>query len=902
MFDIDEITDILLNNGTWLTNHTTASKKKGFSETFSVFAVADTETSYLEGDNLKAALPDFDTIVKSLTYRNKTTTLDFLAWSYQQGIALFDSKTGKQLIYEETRTMLDFCQNFWILSQALFNVSRILNTRAKKKNNNAKDKWGKIIVYFHNLKFDIMFFRKTLIRMWQAVSNGHEIKVDDFMTDNHAWLYFSIQNVEFRCSWRLTGSSLYEFTKEMNVQHRKSLGDNDYGVHYPDEVLPAKFNKYMKHDVVGLGEALCQFMKIENLNLNELPYTSTGFPRKYVMNLFKKDKMAMIKFKASQPDITEYKIWCGAYSGGMTQANQLYTSREVRRSDIKHRDFVSFYPSMMVTQLYPSGKGQLVPLPDDIIARADLLKTLVNNPNILLACKVHIYNYMIKDSVMPFLPAHRFLPINNDTIAKTYSHKVEYLYGVGELDTTTPELKMIYEYAQQHEGFIVIPQVIYQYTAERLPTPILDAVQHYFNLKSFYKDKVKKAEEQGQYEMLGELQALLQRNKAKLNGLYGMMVEQQVRNAISIDEFGEVVVKISDLTNDIQIAKALDKYYSSNNGKCLSYLHGVYITAWAKYYLFKFCDTIGWDNVLYVDTDSAFYISSEGVESKIEDLNQQCRQDAIRLGAYTDFETTDENGNTIIKRDYLHYFDLEAEEITCFKALNAKRYLYAFTNSKKHKRVLKLTAAGISGGIDSREHVKVDKIKVIENGVEIEKTHETYYSAYDYTREMELAGIEYGKHLDSNGEPIKLTEDDFDRAFNNFNNSYSDFHHMAEEMDKLLQILEEDEDFKPLLDIPTDGSNIKASEKLFKKTALQEIVPCIFTKCGGTTAKYCEFDTEDFIVNGHPIISEGGIALFETVKALREITSDTDAVDSDIIDDDVIQLIATYNQKEGKSL
>lgn len=769
------------------------------------FMVADTETSH----NCK---PD-----KACT--------DFKAWSYQQAQALFDIETGQLLEYNESRNIEEFIINF-------------LNFDFQLGKN------GHGIVFFHNFKFDFRFFRSMLIKVFH--NNYPNIRTDipysqgglyeDFMTDSKSWLYFRIHNLEFRCSWRLTGQSLYSFTKDMGVQHRKILGANDYGVHYPDEQLSKEYHDYMYNDVVGLGEAICQMCKLEGLTLNTLPYTATGFPRNDVKRKFRANKKLILEFRKSRPDPVEFRIWAKAYAGGHTQANEIYREKKITSllGNIKHRDFVSFYPSMIYTQLYPIGKGRLESIPtvdemlnDEVIRQReeDNLKKLAYSNDRMLFTRCLIINFSMKDGVMPFIPHSHVEKVNYYSDAVYYSHKLKEVHGAFIINTCTPELRMIYEYCNCDH---IIPLDLYTYKAGRMPKPILDTVMQYFKDKSDYKYQVKDAEKKHLPTLL-ELKAKLQRAKGKLNGIYGMLVEMIIKDMYTIKDDGSIETKVVDIYDLQNIKEALTNYYGSfkegiegscRNGKCLSYSHGVFVTAWAKYYLFLFCKTIGWENIIYCDTDSAFYKSTDEIEQRIQKLNDQLRKEAINTNAYTDVTLPD--GTT--KRCYLHYFDDEEEKITAFKVLNAKRYMYTtienINRDDDDNYHLSLTCAGISAGTNLVEDSKGN-------------------ANYTYTREMEISGYD---------KPTKLTKHNMMiDAYNNFKN----------------------------------GS-------------------FVFNQCGGTTAKYVSYKPTWENIDGHKVLTEGGIAILGCTKILRSI-EDYQYDESDIYDlrtDDLSEIAELYNLTE----
>lgn len=645
---------------------------------YSEFLCADIETSYIDGP----------------------TPADLKCWSYQQGLALFDLEDKTCLEYEETRNIQDF-----IKSIVKFN----------KKIEAEGEGIG--LIYIHNLAFDLRFFRQMIINAFPGADH------EDFLIDNKHWLFFRIASIEFRCSYKLTQMSLYMFTKEMHVQHKKLIGANDYGIHYSDEVLSKEFHDYMKNDVLGMGEAICEFFSIEGIDFASVPYTATGFVRNHTKSEFRKNKVEIENFEKSQPTAYEYRVQIGSYSGGQTQGNELYIGKKIK-GHIKHRDFVSFYPSIIYTQYFPYRKSEMVDIPDDFTAAQELLLDLINDDEMIFA-EVMIIDYAINKNVMPFLPYIRAIKLTEETSIETYSHKIKYVNGAITINCSLPELKMIIKYSKCR---YLIPLTIYKYEKRRMPEPILNTVKTFFFAKTENKHKVKSVTD----AMKIYFNALLMRAKAKLNAIYGELVEQQLRSEYKIDDDGLVSCTPFDFYDNNAVNLALSEYYKkAKTGKCFSYAQGCYITAWCRYWLYEFCNTIGWANVLYVDTDSAFYITNDEIENNIEKLNQSLRKVAIETDAFIEIDG---------KKDFLHWFDDENEDILEFKALNAKRYAYYYKD-KNGKEQFTVVSAGVPKGTDLYED---------EDG----------NAQYRFTREMELAGVDNIEDLMKN----------IDRAFDNFKN------------------------------------------------------------------------------------------------------------------------------------
>lgn len=660
-----------------------------------------------------------------------------IAYSYQQGFAVFNSLTDELIAYEETRDIVKLVDN-------IINLSAVV------------EKDSRFIIFVHKLSYDITFFRQTLInRMADFYNEKPDGIYEELLTGAIDWLSFRIKNIEFRCSYKLTQMSLYTFTKTMNIANRKLLGANDYGLHYSDEELPKEYNDYMYNDTVGLGQAICKLMKLEGLTLTTLPYTATGFVRKDIMKAFKSDITAITQAKRCRPNPAEFKLWTEALSGGLSQVNKRYKNKVVigdtKTAFIRHRDFVSHYPTVMLTKKFPMSKGirETFDIDESTYSNIDKLtdiankfKQLVYSDEYLIIATVDIYNYRSKQDSIRFLPPTDKIKkhISEDEYSTTYySNKIDSNEGVIRLTLSTPDLQCLYEYA---ESDMILPVNVYKYKMGRLPKQIIDTIKKYFTDKSIIKEKIKSAKRNNNEALLLELSATYSRAKVKLNSCAGMMMQKPMQDSyeLSIDGTQSEALKW-DLSTTEKINEILDSYYGTHNkrgqmdrGRCLSLLHAVFITAYGRQELLRACNAVGWENVIYVDTDSLFYKSTPEVEARLEELNKRYRQEAIDNEAFVTFKIDDET-----KTSYLSYLEDEYHTITIFKAISAKRYLYYCEETG-----LKLVCSSIMLGTDLVED---------ENG----------NANYSYTREMEICGFD---------KPREITLEDAKMAFIRFKKGF----------------------------------------------------------------------------------------------------------------------------------
>ena len=132
------------------------------------------------------------------------------------------------------------------------------------------------ITFIHNAAFEYQWLRGVF---------GYE-NIEAFYTESRKPLYFRYKNCEFRCTYRLTNSSLAAWGKKIGLPKLESL---DYGELYtPLSDLPDGALEYSERDIEIMYVGLKQYEK-EYGNVWAIPYTQTGEVRRDLKALYKKN-------------------------------------------------------------------------------------------------------------------------------------------------------------------------------------------------------------------------------------------------------------------------------------------------------------------------------------------------------------------------------------------------------------------------------------------------------------------------------------------------------------------------------------------------------------------------------------------------------------------------------------
>lgn len=524
-----------------------------------------------------------------------------------------------------------------------------------------KDLIPKIYIFIHNASYDLSY----LIPYFRELLEPHNLYEEEtgfyeampLIDDQNSFISYSQGPLEFRCSYRLSNQSLEKWGNTMHVEHPKRVGLYDYSkIIYQDSELNENEQEYDKIDVVSLKECLIAQMDFHGDDLTTLPLTSTGYPRRELReSCLSEPKYKTEIFERSKMDAAIYNAALHAYAGGYTHNNR-FLKDHIIRGDVRHRDFKSFYPSIMRVKMFPLGSWKKVY--KNNMGILEISTILKESPEYSTLTHLRIYSATLRSSkiTMPVLQVSKLvgkrintLDDNGRVICFTSEDGVEGFFDNCTLKLINTQYELEYETLE-----------CYKCKNYPLPHHITEVIDKYFKGKSDKKNLVKKLiKELGETHLKTiEAQRDLMLTKALLNAIYGVTATNPIRAEWTLNIENETQRTACGESKQ----KQLDYFYAGRNN-FLPYQIGVWVTAYAREELFEYIDVIGYENVIYCDTDSAFYISTPKIEAKIEELNALKRKTAPYVVL--------ENG----KKEYYDTFE-EETAIKEFKGLHSKCYGY----------------------------------------------------------------------------------------------------------------------------------------------------------------------------------------------------------------------------------
>lgn len=541
---------------------------------------------------------------------------------------------------------------------------------------NADDR---MVVYIHNASYDLSY----LIPYIQRDLPGYENKSG--IMDGKKIIVYQQSPFEFRCTYLLTGKSLEMWGKDFDVEHKKKIGMYDYNkIIFPDTPLSDQEQQYIENDVICMEECFAKQLEFTHDNVATIPLTSTGYVRRDLRTACNNDYYRNNYFNNSTLTAESYLYCLNSYAGGYTHNNRFKRST-VQEGPIGHRDFRSHYPSQIRCYPLPFGKAEIYydctkkyhrKRHGDIRIQQilDLHPRFYTISKILIT-KCELIN--INECSMPFLQRSKMFQLaENSRLICDNGRLLKMIRGsfVTYLDNYT--LQIISEqYKLEYEVIKV-----YRFKNKMCPDCIAGVIDQYFAGKTNYKMEVKRcAAEYGEGSLPwlnASIHMMLSKNR--LNAIYGCMATNPLKDDYMMDFREDPEKPINHkakFTTLEEIKEGLQVYYGKRNS-FLPYQVGCAVTSLARFELYQYIKCIGYDKVLYCDTDSIFYFKDPEVEQRIEALNEEKHKTAAFIVSASG------------ERIYYDVFEAEPD-VSHFKGLHSKCY-GVVENGR-----LKITIAGI---------------------------------------------------------------------------------------------------------------------------------------------------------------------------------------------------------------
>ena len=514
----------------------------------------------------------------------------------------------------------------------------------------------RLVIFSHNLNFEWQFFRR-FVRFKEG-----------FFKDERVPLKIVLEGgIEFRDSYALSNMTLAKFCEnEPGVIHYKLSGDDfDYlKLRLPSTVMSEYEISYCYNDVRGLCE--CIRSRMNEDTLAHMPMTSTGYVRRDARIAMKKNPNNRRLFEANALTPNLYIMCREAFRGGDTHANIRHADQLLH--DVDSYDIQSSYPACMMINKFPVA-------PFFKITPATFFNRDLSDYALLIQCRFTDIKY-VDTCGMPYIPLAKCSAITADKVID--NGRVLFASAL-EMILTDIDLDIILSEYDFNDFYI---KEVYAARYGYLSDEYKSVIMKYYRGKTELRGIPERIYEYG-------------KEKNKLNGCYGMMV-QQIDHDITIYNGHDYE------TTECNLEEMIKKYYKGKNN-FLSYQQGLFVTCHARKRLKDMQRIIGRDCV-YCDTDSIKCINDH--HEDFEKKNQELIKEAEGAGAYA----IDKDGVVQYMGIWTH--ETKKQKYDDFKTLGSKKYVVRMGEDYIS------TIAGVNKKAGSR-FFKEWGIDVFENGTRI---------------------------------------------------------------------------------------------------------------------------------------------------------------------------------------
>lgn len=462
------------------------------------------------------------------------------------------------------------------------------------------DKWRvtekrKLIIYVHNLGYEFTYLIQLLTLRWGDCKALY--------TKSHKPLTLEFSNgIEFRDSLKLFQKSLARATE--GCKHEKLKGDLDYTVYRtPDTPLDDKEFAYCVNDVLGLYEAIERMKKEHGFNAATLPLSNTALVKQEVNKTVNKDKgfdpiRKALTLTKSQTYLA-YKAMAGGDTHGVRwKAGYTFTH-------CNSYDFKSAHPSQQLLWKFPS--GQPIDLPEN--TPEEDMNGIIDN-GMGWVGQVAVSGLHIKDECPdPCISVSKC--INTEVITDSDNGRVLDTAGTLIFFCDSNDWQRIRD-GYEYEEMTALDSFAFR----------LSYLPDSFRMAIFEKFKIKET-------MKGSPEYMF--SKICVNTIYGATAQKQIRDEYTAD-IGETIdfeklgweKNLEDM-DDKEVEKA------QNKKNTFPFLWGLWTASLTRLKLWRLLKIVGWDKVIYWDTDSCKFEGAKipAVEEYNREIQEQCKKRGV---------------------------------------------------------------------------------------------------------------------------------------------------------------------------------------------------------------------------------------------------------------------------------
>lgn len=461
------------------------------------------------------------------------------------------------------------------------------------------EKWSiteknRLVIFVHNLGYEFTYLIQMLCDRW-GDAKALYIK-------SRKPLYLQFDNgIEFCDSLKLFQKSLAKATE--GCKHAKLKGDLDYTIYRtPDTPLTDTEFAYCVNDVLGLYEAIERLKKEHGYNAATLPMTNTALVRAEVMKKVNPDLKCRSAMKALHLSKEQTEIAYKAMAGGDTHGARWRAGYTFHNCN--SYDFKSAHPSQQLLWKFPAGKPTDFPemspqlVIDNAIARGlGWIAALV------------IEGLRIKDECPD--------PCISVSKCSEYDFPDEYKDNGRVLQADKPfvlycdsndwqRIKDSYTFTKVTVGRGFWFRLAY------LPDSFRLAVLEKFRIK----ETMKGCPEYGFAKIC-------------VNTIYGMAAQKQIRDEYTANIGADIDFTCTHWEDNLE--KMDEAKVDKAQNEKFPFLWGLWTASLTRIKLWELLKIVGWENVIYWDTDSCKYQGPkmDGVQEYNEMIARQCEKRGV---------------------------------------------------------------------------------------------------------------------------------------------------------------------------------------------------------------------------------------------------------------------------------